>query len=68
MTTTTDTATVLRLAVGRVAPPGVLATALALFAVQAVGARWWLRRYRYGPLEWLLRAWTTLTLPPLRRS
>ncbi|MEU7516465.1 DUF418 domain-containing protein [Streptomyces sp. NPDC042898] len=54
--------------VGRVAPPGVLATALALFAVQAVGARWWLRRYRYGPLEWLLRAWTTLTLPPLRRS
>ncbi|MFE1552154.1 DUF418 domain-containing protein [Streptomyces sp. NPDC058718] len=53
--------------VGRVAPPGVLAMALALFAAQAAGARWWLRRYRYGPLEWLLRAWTTLTLPPLRR-
>ncbi|MFB7586165.1 DUF418 domain-containing protein [Streptomyces sp. NPDC056169] len=54
--------------VGRVPPPGVLAIALALFAAQAVGARWWLRRYRYGPLEWLLRAWTTLTRPPLRRS
>ncbi|GEB54976.1 DUF418 domain-containing protein [Streptomyces gardneri] len=54
--------------VGRVPPPGVLAIALALFAAQAVGARWWLRRYRYGPLEWLLRAWATLTRPPLRRS
>ncbi|MFD3659157.1 DUF418 domain-containing protein [Streptomyces sp. NPDC058659] len=53
--------------VGRVPPPGVLAIAIALFAVQAAGARWWLRRYRYGPLEWLLRGWATLTRPPLRR-
>lgn len=54
--------------VGRVSPPTVLATALALFSVQIVVSRWWLRRYRYGPVEWLLRAWTTLTWPPLRRA
>ncbi|MFE5946012.1 DUF418 domain-containing protein [Streptomyces sp. NPDC056480] len=54
--------------VGRVPPPGVLAIAVALFAVQVVVSRWWLRRHRYGPVEWLLRAWTALTWPPLRRA
>ncbi|MFF3838549.1 DUF418 domain-containing protein [Streptomyces sp. NPDC001930] len=54
--------------VGRVPPPGVLAIAVALFAAQVVASRWWLRRHRYGPVEWLLRAWTTLTWPPLRRA
>lgn len=54
--------------VGEVPPPGVLAIALLLFSAQALASRWWLRRYRYGPLEWLLRAWTTLTWPPLRRD
>ncbi|MFD3569220.1 DUF418 domain-containing protein [Streptomyces sp. NPDC058667] len=53
--------------VGRMSPPAVLALALALFAAQVLVSRWWLRRHRYGPAEWLLRAWTTLTLPPLRR-
>ncbi|MFJ9431337.1 DUF418 domain-containing protein [Streptomyces sp. NPDC101490] len=52
---------------GRLSPSEVLAVALVLFAVQAVAARWWLRGHRYGPLEWLLRAWTTLSRPPLRR-
>ncbi|MFI6642792.1 DUF418 domain-containing protein [Streptomyces sp. NPDC050504] len=52
--------------VGRVPPLGVLAIAVALFAVQAVASRWWLRHCAYGPVEWLLRAWTTLTRPPLR--
>ncbi|MEU2077556.1 DUF418 domain-containing protein [Streptomyces sp. NPDC013489] len=54
--------------VGRVSPPGVLAIAVALFAIQVLASRWWLRRCRYGPAEWLLRAWTTLTWPPLRRA
>ncbi|MFD5258380.1 DUF418 domain-containing protein [Streptomyces bobili] len=54
--------------VGDVSPPGVLAIALLLFTAQAVASHRWLRRYRYGPLEWLLRAWTTLTRPPLRRG
>ncbi|MER5226682.1 DUF418 domain-containing protein [Streptomyces flaveus] len=54
--------------VGDVPPLGVLAIALVLFTAQAVASRRWLRRYHYGPLEWLLRAWTTLTWPPLRRG
>ncbi|MFJ9681952.1 DUF418 domain-containing protein [Streptomyces sp. NPDC101194] len=53
--------------VGRVAPIGVAATALALFVAQAVTSRWWLRHHAYGPLEWLLRAWTTLSIPPWRQ-
>ncbi|MEU0696805.1 DUF418 domain-containing protein [Streptomyces niveus] len=52
--------------VGRVAPIGVAAIALALFAAQSVAGRWWLRHHAYGPLEWLLRAWTTLSLPRWR--
>ncbi|MFF8609596.1 DUF418 domain-containing protein [Streptomyces sp. NPDC015346] len=54
--------------VGHVPPSAVLAIALLLFMAQAVTSRWWLRRYGYGPLEWLLRSWATLTRPPLRRS
>jgi uncharacterized protein len=33
-----------------------------LFAAQCALAAWWLRRYRYGPLEWLWRAGTRTTL------
>ncbi|QEV21786.1 DUF418 domain-containing protein [Streptomyces alboniger] len=52
--------------VGDVPPLAVLAIALVLFTAQAAASRWWLRRHHYGPLEWLLRAWTTLTWSPLR--
>ena len=33
------------------------AIALALYAAQVAFSAWWLRRYRYGPVEWL---WRTL--------
>ncbi|MEE1738764.1 DUF418 domain-containing protein [Streptomyces sp. BE147] len=52
--------------VGRVAPIGVAGIALVLFAAQTVASRWWLRHHAYGPLEWLLRAWTTLSVPAWR--
>jgi uncharacterized protein len=35
-----------------------LVAALALFGVDAASSRWWLARYRYGPLEWLWRSIT----------
>lgn len=42
--------------------------ALAVFAVQCALARAWLKRYSYGPLEWLWRAATLRTLRvPMRR-
>ncbi|MER6360316.1 DUF418 domain-containing protein [Kitasatospora sp. NPDC001527] len=52
--------------VGRVSPAGVAAIGVALFAAQAVGCRWWLARHPYGPVEWLLRAFTTLSRPRWR--
>jgi uncharacterized protein len=39
----------------------------AVFALQVVASRWWLARFRYGPMEWLWRAVTYLRLPPMRR-
>ena len=27
-----------------------------IFAAQILGSRWWLRRYQYGPVEWLWRS------------
>lgn len=41
---------------------------LVLFALQLVLSRWWLARFRFGPMEWLWRALTYLQLPPMRRA
>lgn len=41
-----------------VAPLVGLVLALALFLGDAWLSRWWLTRYRYGPLEWLWRSMT----------
>ena len=42
---------------------------LAVFVVQCVFAHWWMRRFRYGPLEWLWRAATLRTTAvPMRRA
>jgi uncharacterized protein len=38
-----------------------LALGLVLWGVQMVFAGWWLRRYHYGPLEWLWRSATWLS-------
>jgi uncharacterized protein len=38
---------------------------LALFAGQIALSVWWLQRFRFGPLEWLWRAATYWSLPPL---
>ena len=43
-----------------------VALALAIFALQVVGCHLWLRRFRFGPLEWIWRALVYLQLPPLR--
>jgi len=43
---------------GSVSYAGMLMITLLLFAVQILASTWWLRRYRYGPAEWL---WRTLT-------
>jgi uncharacterized protein len=40
---------------------------VAVFALQLLLSRWWLARFRYGPLEWLWRAFTYWQWPPMRR-
>ncbi len=42
--------------------------AVCLFALQLLSSRWWLRRFRFGPLEWLWRAVTYLQWSPMRRD
>ncbi|MGC4790106.1 DUF418 domain-containing protein [Micromonospora sp. DT178] len=43
---------------GTFSPLALVAFALAVFAVQLVVSALWLRRFRYGPVEWALR-WLT---------
>jgi len=45
-----------------------LAIALLFFAFQMLFSRWWLARYRFGPLEWLWRSGTYARWQPLRRE
>lgn len=45
-----------------------LGIALLLCALQIVFSHWWLARFQYGPLEWVWRALTYLTWPPMRRG
>jgi uncharacterized protein len=42
---------------GKVGPAGSLGIATAIFTLQIAACRLWLRRYRFGPVEWL---WRTL--------
>lgn len=37
-----------------------------VIAAQLLFCRWWLARFRYGPMEWLWRAITYWQLPPMR--
>jgi uncharacterized protein len=39
-----------------------------VFAAQLAFSALWLSRFRYGPMEWLWRAVTYWTLPPMRRG
>jgi uncharacterized protein len=43
-----------------------LTMAIALFVADALFSRWWLARFRYGPLEWLWRSVTYARWQPWR--
>jgi uncharacterized membrane protein YeiB len=41
----------------------------ALFVTaQSLACTWWLRRFRYGPVEWVWRCATWLTIVPMRQA
>ncbi|MGW5157374.1 DUF418 domain-containing protein [Nonomuraea wenchangensis] len=44
----------------------VVGLAAVTIAAQALGSRWWLARYRYGPLEWVWRCLTLFRRVPNR--
>ncbi len=43
-----------------------LILATALFGLQIIASQWWLRRFRFGPAEWLWRTLTYGKLQPMR--
>jgi uncharacterized protein len=51
---------------GQVGEAAGLALSLAIFACQIPLSAWWLRHFRFGPAEWLLRTVTYLRVQPLR--
>ncbi|MGP3952548.1 DUF418 domain-containing protein [Streptomyces sp. 7N604] len=50
----------------RVGTAAVLAGCVVFYAIQLALSAWLMRRFRYGPVEWLLRAITLARIPPRR--
>jgi uncharacterized protein len=50
----------------KIPAPLVWPGAIALFAAQVYLSRWWLARFRIGPLEWIWRSVTYWKVQPLR--
>lgn len=50
----------------RLGPAAVTAWAVVIFCVQLVACQWWLKRFRFGPVEWMWRSLTYLKWQPLR--
>ncbi len=46
----------------------LLLLSLVVYGVQMVVSHLWLSRYRFGPLEWIWRAWTYGRAEPIRRG
>ncbi|WFF03222.1 DUF418 domain-containing protein [Micromonospora sp. WMMD964] len=53
---------------GTAAPAVVLLIAVAIYGAQLAASAAWMARFRYGPVEWLLRAWTEQRWPPIRAA
>jgi uncharacterized protein len=50
----------------RVSPAAGVLVVLAIYSLQLALSRWWLGRYRFGPVEWLWRSLTYGRLQPMR--
>ena len=50
----------------RVGPALSLPIAFTLYAIQVVYSNWWMKRFRFGPMEWLWRTMTYGKLPAMR--
>ena len=54
--------------VGRVGPTLLWPLALSIIGGQLLACRWWLRRFEFGPAEWLWRSLSYGQRQPLRRA
>ncbi|WP_162794713.1 DUF418 domain-containing protein [Nonomuraea lactucae] len=52
---------------GRVPPLGILGVTAVICVLQVLCSAWWTRRFRYGPVEWVLRSATYGRLADMRR-
>lgn len=52
---------------GQIAPSSGIALSLLIFAAQVWGSRLWLRRFRFGPAEWIWRSLTYGIRQPMKR-
>jgi uncharacterized protein len=57
----------LRLA-GRVGPTYLWVLAIAILAFQILLSKWWLARFRFGPMEWVWRSATYRARQPMQRK
>ena len=53
---------------GRLGAAHILPVAAVIFAVEIVLCNWWIKRFRFGPLEWLWRTLTYMKVQPMRRT
>ncbi|HEV7318880.1 MAG TPA: DUF418 domain-containing protein [Ensifer sp.] len=53
--------------VGQVSPLATVLISLGIFAGQLLLSRWWMARFAYGPLEWVLRFVTIWRAPQWRK-
>ena len=53
---------------GRIGPALGLVPTVILYAAQVAFSNWWLKRYRFGPMEWLWRGMTYGKLPSMRKE
>jgi uncharacterized protein len=53
---------------GQVGPAPLVALAVVIWLAQVPLSAWWLRRFQYGPVEWLWRTLTYLRWQPLQAA
>jgi uncharacterized protein len=53
---------------GKLGGAHILLLAVVVFPIEILLCSLWLRRYRFGPLEWLWRSLTYMKLQPMRRN